>query len=181
MEGDLQVQLKDDGDWKKRWFKEVRKWKPMDVDCYRAAWISVYRIPCHVTNAIFIEALLSNIGSIANFDFLERKPEGLDVLSFIVFTKSMETIRRKANIFLDGGWISLMIVEEITMKTKAGEFSRGEESSNSDFQDCSISSEQSRKVEEMRDPNRSFRDSVPKRWLMMMAIILGKVASARQG
>lgn len=32
MEGDLGVLLQDTGDWKKRWFKEVRKWEPSAVE-----------------------------------------------------------------------------------------------------------------------------------------------------
>lgn len=36
VEGDLEALLKEGTEWKSRWFKEVRKWKPLDVECFRA-------------------------------------------------------------------------------------------------------------------------------------------------
>lgn len=98
VEGDLMVLLEDGGDWKNKWFKEVRKWKPSDVESYKAVWISVYGIPYHVRNVRLREELLSDIRSIAKFDFLEKKSERLDVLSFMVFTRSVESIRSKVNV-----------------------------------------------------------------------------------
>lgn len=149
VEGDLEVLLQDGGDWKKRWFKEGRKWKPTDVECFRAAWILVYGIPFHVRNARFLEALLSNVGVIANFDFLERLPEILDVISLMVFTKMVEPIRSKINICMNGNWISLMIIEEVMMNSEHEEHSSGEDSSNSEYEASSFSSEHGRKDEEI--------------------------------
>lgn len=82
----------------------MRKWKPSDVKCFKAVWISIYGIPCHVISVRFLEFLLSGIGSILNIEFLENKPERLDVLSFIVFSKSVEMIRSKVNACINGGW-----------------------------------------------------------------------------
>lgn len=66
----------------------------------------------------------------------------------MVFTKSAESIRSKVNIYMDGGWISMMVIEEVTMKTESEEHSFGEDSSSSEFEERSFSSEQCRRGEE---------------------------------
>lgn len=80
----------------------MRKWKSIDVESFRVVWIYVYGIPCHVRNARFLEALLSDVGVIANFNFLERSLKRLDVFSLMIFTKSVESIQSKTNVCMDG-------------------------------------------------------------------------------
>lgn len=119
----------------------MRQWKPTDIESYKAAWISVYGIHCHGRNIRFLEVLLSDIEFIENFDFLANKPERLDVLSYMVFTKSVEPIRSKVTVSMNGGWNSLMLIEDITMRTEAKEDSFSEDNSSSEFEKRSTSSE----------------------------------------
>lgn len=55
VEGDLELLLSDGGDWKNKWFKEVRGWLPFEVECSIVVNISIYGIPCFVRNMAFIE------------------------------------------------------------------------------------------------------------------------------
>lgn len=31
-----------------QWFKEIKRWKPLEVDKERLTWLRIYDIPCHV-------------------------------------------------------------------------------------------------------------------------------------
>ncbi|XP_058745968.1 uncharacterized protein LOC131618827 [Vicia villosa] len=126
IEGDLKALMEEGGEWKKSWFKEVRSWKLEDVECYRATWISVYGIPCHGRNRRFLETVLADIGIIAHFDFLNIKPERLNVLTFMVFTNLLEPIRNKFKVCLDGTWICLMVIEDLTVRDVHGDVYNGE-------------------------------------------------------
>lgn len=53
VDGDLDLILNDGGDWKNKWFREVKKWDPSDVECSRASRISIFEIPCYVRNKYF--------------------------------------------------------------------------------------------------------------------------------
>lgn len=119
----------------------MRNWVPSDVECCRAAGISIFGIPCYVRNKTFIEALLSDIGSVTNIDFLTCKLERLDVLSLMIFIKCLDTIRSNISVFLDGGWINVLIVEEVMVRMEESYFSSAEGCSSSNLEDFSSSSE----------------------------------------
>ncbi|XP_058732730.1 uncharacterized protein LOC131604301 [Vicia villosa] len=118
MEGVLKALLEEGGDWKKKWFKEVRQWRPEDVECFRAAWVSVYGIPCHGKNRRFLESLVTDIGIIAHFGFLDLKPERFDVLSFMIFTHHLDPIRNKVNVCMDGSWVCMMVIEDVAVRNE---------------------------------------------------------------
>lgn len=35
-------------DWIGQWFKEIKRWKPLEVNKEMMPWLRVYGIPCHV-------------------------------------------------------------------------------------------------------------------------------------
>lgn len=35
-------------DWIGQWFKEIKRWKPLEVNKEMMTWLRVYGIPCHV-------------------------------------------------------------------------------------------------------------------------------------
>lgn len=115
IEGELDKLLTQGGDWISKWFKEVRAWEPSDIKCAREVRISIYGVPCFVSNKNFIEALLSNIGVCLNLNFLNNKPARLDVMSLMIFIDKLETIRNKIFVCLDGKWINILVVEEATI------------------------------------------------------------------
>lgn len=71
--GDLDALLKEGVEWKNKWFKEVRKWRELDVECFIAIWISIFGIPSHVRNKRFFVSC--GIGHRVNsrFQISERK------------------------------------------------------------------------------------------------------------
>lgn len=101
----------------------------------------MYGIPCHVRNARFLEALLSDVGVVSNYDSLESSSEILDVLSLMVFTKSVESIKSKINVCLDDIWISLMLIKEVSSKSDQVEFSSDGDSFRSGYVESSFSLE----------------------------------------
>lgn len=139
IEGDLDNFLIKGGAWITKWFKEVRAWESTDVECARAARISIYGVPCFVRNKKFLEALLSDIGVCPNLNFLNSKPSHLDVESSMIFTANLEMIRNKVSLCLDGKWINILIVEEamVSMEEQGDDFE--DKGSSSDMGDFSSS------------------------------------------
>lgn len=107
--------MKDAGDWKQSWFKEIRSWRKFDAKCYGAAWLSIYGIPCFVRNKKFCEALLSDVGFMANTQSLEDKPLRLDVTKLMIFTNNIEPINRMINVCVDDAWEKVLIVEDASV------------------------------------------------------------------
>ncbi|XP_058724741.1 uncharacterized protein LOC131596144 [Vicia villosa] len=129
---DLDMFLAEGGEWIKRWFKEVREWKPSDVECARAVWISAYGIPCHVRNKRFIDTLFSDIGTVANYEWIQHASSRLDVVKIMVFSKEAEIIRNKVSVCLDGMWTNILLIEEAQWSTGEEECASGFDSSSSD-------------------------------------------------
>ncbi|XP_058768749.1 uncharacterized protein LOC131642531 [Vicia villosa] len=115
-EGDLKLLLRDAGDWKDRWFKEVRKWTKKDVECVRAVWVSIYGIPCFVRNRRFCEILLSDIGVVVNGEELEGNQIRMDVTNVMVFTNQIESINRKIVACVDGEMYSILVKEDVMVR-----------------------------------------------------------------
>lgn len=90
--------------------------------------------------------MASDIGSYLNLDFLSCNPERLDVTSFMIFTKSLEYIRSKINVCLDGEWIQILVVAEETVKLEASESILQVSSSSNDLDDYSSSDQQAKEV-----------------------------------
>lgn len=111
-EGDLELLLNDAGVWKNRWFKEVREWRKTDVECYRAIWISIYGIPCFIRNKKFCEALISDIGIMANNKSLEEKALRLDVTKIMVLTEKTIPISKTIRVSVDGEWHTILLVKD---------------------------------------------------------------------
>lgn len=107
--------MKEGIEWRSKWFKEVRAWKPTDIECTRVDKISIFGVPYFMRNKKFLEILLSDIGVCPNLDTILSNPSRLDVMSPMIFTSRLEMIRNKVTICLDGKWIDIIIVEEITI------------------------------------------------------------------
>lgn len=125
--------------------------------------MSIFGIPCHVRNGRFLEAVISNIGIIVNFEFLDSKLKKLDVVTFMVFTNSLEKIRSKVNVCVDGAWNTLMIVEEEAQKNSLEGNSSGDASFATDFETDSVSLEGSRRKVFEEDIGASTGDSIPQK------------------
>lgn len=94
--------MKDAGDWKQSWFKEIRSWKNSDAECRRVTWLSIYGVPCYMRNSKFCEVLLSGVGVLANWKNLEEKPSRLDVTKLMIFTYIVGPINRTISACVDG-------------------------------------------------------------------------------
>lgn len=112
VEGDLDHLLKDLGEWKNMWFKEVRKWQKSDAKCYRATRVSIFGIPCFVRNKTFIDSLLLDVGMMIKGDSLEPNPERLIVISLMVFTNLLGSISKKIRPSVDGELFNIIISED---------------------------------------------------------------------
>lgn len=121
IKGDLDSILNEGGEWKNYWFSEVRKWEPSNVECSRATKISIYGVPCYVRNKVFVEEFLSDVGFCQNLESLTNNPSRFDVLSLMIFTSSLDMIRNKVTVCLNGKWIDTLIVEETSLSMEERE------------------------------------------------------------
>lgn len=139
----------------------MRNWDPSDIECSRVARISVYGIPCYVRNKNFLEALLSDIGACSNWDPLLCKPLRLDVLSLLIFTNSLEMIRNKTYVCLDGKWINILIVEEETVSMEESDALTEEGCTSSNMDDFTPSESEEKEEENPVGKDQFSNSSFP--------------------
>lgn len=62
-----------------------------------------------------METLLFDIGVCPNLESIATNPARLDVMSLMIFTLKLELIISKIYVCLDGKWINILVVEEISV------------------------------------------------------------------
>lgn len=67
-EGALETLVKEEKVWLGQWFKEIRRWRPNDVDNERVTWLRCYGIPCHAWCLEFFQFLTSPVGMSRSLD-----------------------------------------------------------------------------------------------------------------
>lgn len=140
-DGELDLLLKEGEVWRKKWFSEVKDWNHKDVKCFRAAKVSLYGVPCHMRNKIFLDVVLEEVGMCPTLDFLNHSPSRYDVLTLMLFTGCLDTIRRKVTVCLDGIWITILIIEEAVVALEEKDSSSSSGSTNSSAMDVFFDSE----------------------------------------
>lgn len=74
------------------------------------------------------------MGICSNLDNIPLYPIRLDVLNLMIFTASLEHIRRKVQVCLDGKWINVLIIEDATVSLmEKDEDWEGDEDDSSDM------------------------------------------------
>lgn len=139
VDGDLELILKEGEEWGKNGSRKFDVGLQQMLSAQGAARISLYGIPCHVRNKAFVEVLISDIGLCINFDPIMGKPERLDVLSLMIFTNEVESIRSKITVCLDGKWINILIMEEAMVSMDEPKSFSEEGSMSSEMDDYSFS------------------------------------------
>lgn len=81
-------------------------------------WLSIYGIPCFVRNKKFCEALLFDVGILANSKSLEEKITRMDVTKIMVFTDNMGPINKTINVSVDGEWRKILLVEDVFVSSE---------------------------------------------------------------
>lgn len=127
VEGYMDLLFKDTSLWKDVWFKEIRKWKSSDVECYRATRISLYGIPFFVRNSRFIDVLLSDIGTLINPDSLQANHDRYNVIRLIVFTNLLSSINRRIRACVDGEFFNILVVEKASVSPDTNSSFKGSE------------------------------------------------------
>lgn len=78
--------LENRGVWLRQWFKEVRQWRPKDVDPKRLTWLKLYGVHCHVWNFTFFEFISKQIGTYICSDDDTMEKSKLDVARTLILS-----------------------------------------------------------------------------------------------
>lgn len=81
------------------------------------------------------EALLSNVGIMANSQSLEEKSSRLDVTKLMIFTDNIGPINRIINVCVDGDWIKILLVEDVVVSLQKDDGIKSENDYSSEESD----------------------------------------------
>ncbi|XP_058757254.1 uncharacterized protein LOC131630495 [Vicia villosa] len=91
-EGAISSLLRKEDPWMKQWFREIRPWKPSDIDYERITWLKCYGIPCQVWNEHFFGRLMEPMGTFLCPDDSTRLQRKMDVARVLIRTKISNAI-----------------------------------------------------------------------------------------
>ncbi|XP_058752321.1 F-box protein SKIP19-like [Vicia villosa] len=95
-----------------KWFKEVRKWNPREVDNERMAWVRVFGVPSQAWNHIFFDFISLSVGSLLREDESTEGKLKMEVARLLIRTKSFTMINEEIKITVDNDVFNILMLEE---------------------------------------------------------------------
>ncbi|XP_058783455.1 uncharacterized protein LOC131658143 [Vicia villosa] len=134
-EGALEAMVVEESAWLDVWFKEVRKWKPDDIDGERITWLKVFGVPSVAWNKEFFGFISDQVGYLIHEDVSTASALRMDVARLKIRTDRPTLIQEGLKVQIKGKVFLLLLVEETfsvgdhTSRKSISEFEIPDESS----------------------------------------------------
>jgi hypothetical protein len=111
-DGEVEALLEDASEWMEQWFKEIRPWKPNDVDLERIIWLRIFGIPVHAWNDGFFSKVAEQWGTFMNTDVVTSKKQSMDVARILIRTSCHNVVDEYLDVKINGELFSLRVLED---------------------------------------------------------------------
>lgn len=110
--GEITSLIEEVPEWINQWFKEIRNWRPHDVDNQRLTWLRVYGLPCHAWNPKVFDFMSKPVGHFVCADKDTTKLKCLDVAIIIMSTKYCLVLNETYNIAINEVTFNIKVMED---------------------------------------------------------------------
>jgi len=109
---DVSTTLSEASEFFNNFFSQPVRWNKDTLVRERGAWVRIYGVPLHAWNYEFFKLCVYDCGRLLRIDDITLDRDRFDYARVLVATSSLEIIKAKANILVDGVLFDFKIVEE---------------------------------------------------------------------
>jgi hypothetical protein len=111
-DGEVQALMDDAKGWLDQWFKQIRPWRPQEVDMERVIWLRVFGVPSHAWNDLFFAQLVKPWGVFLNSDDGTSKKITMDVARLLIRTSCQNPVNEFFDVMVNGEIFRLRVLED---------------------------------------------------------------------
>lgn len=105
--------IKDASDWIRKWFQEIRSWRPQDVNNEKLTWLRVYGLPCHAWNPKVFYFMKIPVEHFVCSDEETSKHKSLSLARILIRTKYYLVLNQTYNISINDIFFNIKVVEDV--------------------------------------------------------------------